>query len=262
MILSSILGLVLVALAPFTHAQLDPDEVIVYDAIHNATPIVGTWSSGSRAVSTGSGFANPARMSFTYPLNTGISYSFDEEGNYEIARYRFIGNGSHPTCIVGVISWVHGTYELLFNGSIVMTPFGDGYQQVQDPCAAVSNLIEPFNFTEFYTNWRIFMDPVQGAKLHLFQYDGAPLAPQYRISETPNMLPTRLLRNVSRADGTSIIVRPDGTQLLVQPDGQQVPIKRDLGANDKESAGPPTWSTWSTGFSGILVTLAIASLML
>ena len=26
---------------------------IVYDAIHNATTIVGTWSTGSKAVSTG-----------------------------------------------------------------------------------------------------------------------------------------------------------------------------------------------------------------
>lgn len=86
-----------------------------------------------------------------------------------------------------------------------MTPLGDGYQQVQDPCAAVSNFIEVFNITETYVQWRIFQDATQGYKLHLFQFDGAPLAPQFQVSTTPNMLPTRMLRNVTgpaEADST------------------------------------------------------------
>jgi hypothetical protein len=205
MILTPLIGLVLAALAPFTHAQFD--EPIVYDAEHNATSIVGTWSSGSRAVQTGPGFTNPANMTFTYPRTTGISYSFSQDGFYEIARYRFFGNGSHPTCITGVIGWVHGNYELLINGSIVLRPLGDGYQQIQDPCAAVSNFIEPYNITEFYRNWRIFQDPTDGYKLHLFGFDGAPLAPQFQISTTPTMLPTRLLRNVTLDLGTGQFAR-------------------------------------------------------
>jgi len=47
--------------------------------------------------------------------------------------------------------------------------------------------------------WQIFKDPTTGFKLHLFQYDGSPLAPQFQLSTTPNMLPTQLLRNVSTA---------------------------------------------------------------
>jgi hypothetical protein len=78
-----------------------------------------------------------------------------------------------------------------------MTPFGDGFQQVQDPCAAVSNFIQPYNDTELYQSWRIFTDPVAGYKLHLFQFDGSPLAPQFQVSVSPNMLPTQLLRNTS-----------------------------------------------------------------
>lgn len=81
---------------------------------------------------------------------------------------------------------------------------GDGYQQIQDPCAAVSNFVENYNLTEFYTQWRIFQDPTFGPKLHLFQFDGSPLAPQFQLSSTPNMLPTQLLRNVTPAvAGTS-----------------------------------------------------------
>lgn len=79
-----------------------------------------------------------------------------------------------------------------------MQPLGDGYQQIQDPCAAESNFIEDYNITELYQSWRIFQDPQSAEfKLHLFQFDGAPLAPQFLVSAQPNMLPTRLLRNVT-----------------------------------------------------------------
>lgn len=78
-----------------------------------------------------------------------------------------------------------------------MTPFGDGFQQIQDPCAAQSNFIELYNETELYQSWQIFQDPVTGYKLHLFQFDGSPVAPQFQVSPQPNMLPTQLLRNVT-----------------------------------------------------------------
>lgn len=106
-------------------------------------------------------------------------------------------SGSQPSCITGVLNWVHGTYDLLPNGSIVMTPMGDGFQQIQDPCAATSNFVEDYNDTELYQSWRIFTDPTFGFKLHLFMFDGTPVPPQYLISASPQMLPTTLLRNVS-----------------------------------------------------------------
>ena len=96
-----------------------------------------------------------------------------------------------------MLNWAHGTYNLLGNGSIVFNPFGDGYQQVQNPCAAISNQIENFNVTELYQSWQIFQDPVDGFKLHLFQFDGSPVAPQFQLSDEPNMLPTEPLRNVT-----------------------------------------------------------------
>lgn len=78
-----------------------------------------------------------------------------------------------------------------------MTPFGDGFQQIQDTCAAVSNFIETYNDTELYNSWRIFTDPVDGYKLHLFNFDDSAVAPQFQVSTTPNMLPTYSLRNDS-----------------------------------------------------------------
>jgi len=167
------------------------------DSAQAATTLPGTWSSGSQAVSTGSGFANPANLTFKYPTVPGISYSFTSDGYYEIARYRYVGNGTVPQCITGVVNWVHGRYTLEPNGSIVTTPFGDGYQQIQDPCAAQSNFVENYNDTELYVLWQIFLDPITGYKLHLFEFDGTPLAPQFQVSTTPNMLPTQMLRNVT-----------------------------------------------------------------
>lgn len=53
MILSSILTIVLAALASTVSAQDDTQGPIVYDLAHNATTIYGTWSSGSQHVLTG-----------------------------------------------------------------------------------------------------------------------------------------------------------------------------------------------------------------
>jgi hypothetical protein len=49
MLLTTVLTLVLASLARPTFAQN-----ILFDATHNATGIYGTWSSGSKAVLTGS----------------------------------------------------------------------------------------------------------------------------------------------------------------------------------------------------------------
>jgi hypothetical protein len=215
MILSSLLTVVLASLVGTTFAQ--GSAPIVYDSIHNATTIVGTWSSGSKAVLTGAGFADPANMTFNYPPTTGISYSFSSDGFYEISRYRFNANGSEPTCITGVIVWVHGMYTLNANGSISMVPLGDGFQQVQDPCAATSNFIQTYNLTEYYQSWRIFQDPTQGFKLHMFQFDGSPLAPQFLVSATPNMLPTQNLRPSAPASSVqrrSEPVPPDSSSAM------------------------------------------------
>ncbi|RDB14919.1 Protein rot1 [Hypsizygus marmoreus] len=235
--------LVCLVLASFTPAVFSQD--IRYDAEHNATSIVGTWSSGSRAVLTGAGFANPANKSFTYPKTTGISYSFSDDGFYEIARYRFNGNGSEPTCITGVIGWVHGTYTLNGNGSIVMVPLGDGYQQIQDPCAAVSNFIEDYNVTETYKQWRIFLDATTGYKLHMFQFDGSPLAPQFQVSTTPNMLPTQLLRNTPAANETT---------------GNGVKQQRSL-LKTNDAVGSQHWLVGAAVSTGLVMT-SVAALLL
>jgi len=169
------------------HAQIPEDQAV--------TILPGTWSSGSKAVRTGAGFANPNNLTFTYPKTAGIAFSFDTNNNYEIARYRFQGNATNPNCISGTIGWVHGTVDRLTNGSLVLQPMEPGYQQVQAKCFAQSSWIENYNFTELYIRWQIFLDPTSNEyHLHLFQFDGAPLPPLKKVSDTPDMLPTVPLR--------------------------------------------------------------------
>jgi hypothetical protein len=177
--------------------------VPLYTSAQSLSSLIGTWTSGSGRVQTGSGFANPSNTSFILPATSGISYSFASPGPdgtawYEIARYRFASNGSQPTCVTLVMNWVHGTYAQASNGSIILTPVGDGYQQIQHPCTSSTDTITDYNCTELLLDgWYTYTDSSGRPTVQLFQADGTPLAPQYQVSSTPNMLPTQQLRNVT-----------------------------------------------------------------
>ena len=84
-----------------------------------------------------------------------------------------------------------------------MYPFGDGFQQIQAPCAPTSNFIEVYNDTELYQSWQVFQDPLLGMTLQLAQFDQSLLPPLYQLSTTPNMLPTQPLNNVSSSSKVS-----------------------------------------------------------
>ncbi|KAF8481512.1 ROT1 protein [Russula emetica] len=180
---------------------------ITYDSAHNVTPITGTWSSGSMNVSTGPEYVYANNQSFsTYPVNTGISFSFNEgDGWFEVLRYRMNGNGTNPNCPTTVLNWSHGNLNMEPNGSIVLVPVGDGFQRIEDPCAANSDFTEAYNDTELYLSWQIFQDPVQGPKLHMFQFDGTPVVPMRLLYTTPNMLPTQRLHNTTQS--TTVLKR-------------------------------------------------------
>ncbi|KAH9932814.1 chaperone for protein-folding within the ER, fungal-domain-containing protein [Epithele typhae] len=207
MVFSSLLALAFAALPAL--AQTD------FSSAHNVTAIGGTWSSGSQQVVTGSGFANPATLSFTYPNVTGVSFAFSEDGWYETARYRFVSNGSSPNCITGVVLWHHGSYTFNDNGSITLNPLADGFQQVQDPCAAESNFIQQYNTTEIYQLWSITED-TNGPLLRLYDSGSAPLAPMSQVYSTPNILPQKLLNN-----GTEATITGTSSSLFVSSASRQ-----------------------------------------
>jgi len=172
-------------------------------AANNVTSLQGTWSSNA-AVSTGGDFCLPAEMKFVYPNNTGISYSFTDTGFFEEAQYRYTSNASNPSCIQATIFWQHGTYGLNQNGSITLYPFAsDGRIQVQDPCAAVTNIITYYDQQTLYADWTITID-TQSANyvLNMNRFDGAKMPPMYLIYNPPNMLPTQVLTGVNASGQT------------------------------------------------------------
>ncbi len=110
--------------------------------------------------------------------------------------------------------WSHGTYTNEVNGSMFLVPNGDGYQQVQKTCAAVSNLIENNNDTIVVNWWNIKQDTELGFVLTMQKFDGTYWAPFKQYSTSPNMLPTQKLRNVTLPADVSI-----GTRSLEERSG-------------------------------------------
>jgi hypothetical protein len=221
---------------------------VVYDSAHNTTSIGGTWSSGSRNVTTGPVGVFKSRLYFPvtpysslfnvdvraakhqnllFPyeyrcllfivrryLSVCLSnerhdiedrfnlYSDESTGWFEVLRYRMTGNGAYA-----LRSLPPGKFTLQPNGSISLYPLADGFQRIQQPCAANSDFTETYQDQELYQSWQIFTDPVDGPKLHMFGFDGSPVSPQYQISTTPAMLPLQLLYNATATNATTIIQR-------------------------------------------------------
>jgi hypothetical protein len=113
--------------------------------------------------------------------------------------------GTNPSCPTTILNWSHGLLTFEPNGSLALTPVGDGYQRIEDPCAARSDFVEVYNSSEIYQSWQIFLDPVDGPKLHMFGFDGSPEPPMRLLSSTPNMLPAQRLHNTTQS--TTVLKR-------------------------------------------------------
>jgi len=101
------------------------------------------------------------------------------------------------------MTWQHGTFQFLPNGSLLLIPFeGDGFQQVQDPCAAVSNQINRYSQEILFSQWRIFPLSAGVFHLNLYEFDGTPVAPMNLVASPPNMHPTATLVATATATAT------------------------------------------------------------
>lgn len=82
---------------------------------------------------------------------------------------------------------------------MTLYPFpSDGRIQVQDPCAAVTNLITEYNQVTLYADWGIIMDSTRGNyKMELNRFDGAKMPPMWLTANPPNMMPTQYLTGVN-----------------------------------------------------------------
>jgi hypothetical protein len=115
------------------------------------TDIVGTWSTKSNQTLTGPGFYDPINENMIEPSRTGISYSFTADGHYEEAYYRAISNPQNPSCPSAIMQWQHGTWEMLTNGSLVLTPIAvDGRQLLSEPCEYSNSIFTRYNQSELF----------------------------------------------------------------------------------------------------------------
>ncbi|KAL8780491.1 MAG: hypothetical protein Q9213_006451 [Squamulea squamosa] len=176
------------ALASLVDAQVDPQ-------------LTGTWTTKSRKVLTGPGFYDPVNEKMFEPPLTGFSYSFTDDGFYEVAYYRAGSNPAQPACPKGIIQWQHGKYHKASNGSLILNPFAvDGRQLMSDPCAYGNAVYTRYHQQEIFKHYEVFPNPYDKAqRLNLFGWDGAPLNPMYLVYKPPQMLPTQILNPTSAA---------------------------------------------------------------
>lgn len=173
----------------------------------NMNELEGTWSSKSNSVFTGPGFYDPVDELLIEPALPGISYSFTADGHYEEALYRVVSNAQDHACPIASVTYQHGTYELLANGSLVLTPIAvDGRQLLSDPCGDVgpdksqySRYVQP----TWFKTYQVFVDPYHGQwTLQIYQFDGSKMQPLYLAYKPPLMLPTSALNPTDSASET------------------------------------------------------------
>ncbi|EER31599.1 conserved hypothetical protein [Candida tropicalis MYA-3404] len=174
----------------------------------NMEELEGTWSSKSNTVFTGPGFYDPVDELLIEPDLPGISYSFTADGHYEEALYRVVPNPKNHSCPVASVTYQHGTYEILTNGSVVLTPIAvDGRQLLSDPCnqddpnvSTYSRYVQP----TWFKTYQVYVDNYHGKwTLQIYQFDGSKMQPLYLVYRPPLMLPTTALNPTDEASETA-----------------------------------------------------------
>ncbi|KAL9042781.1 MAG: hypothetical protein Q9180_000345 [Flavoplaca navasiana] len=147
------------------------------------------------------GFYDPVNEKMFEPPLTGFSYSFTDDGFYEVAYYRAGSNPTRPGCPTGIIQWQHGKYRKASNGSLILNPFAvDGRQLMSDPCAYSNAVYTRYHQQEIFKQYEVFPNPYDKAqRLNLYSWDGTPMNPMYLAYKPPQMLPTQTLNPTSAA---------------------------------------------------------------
>lgn len=168
--------------------------------------IVGTWSSKSNTVFTGPGFYDPVDELLIEPALPGMAYSFTDDGHFEEATYRITANPKNHSCPIAVITYQHGSYEVLDNSTIILTPIVvDGRQLVSDPCndGGISTYAR-YNQTVTFLKHELLVDAYHGRyRLSLNEWDGAVVQPLYLAYSPPLMLPTETLNPTASSDAAA-----------------------------------------------------------
>ncbi|GJN94529.1 hypothetical protein Rhopal_007612-T1 [Rhodotorula paludigena] len=141
------------------------DEIAVDGAFSSSQGVYGlaqgtTPLTRLLVASTLQGFADPMNNNrpFIYPSNTGIAYSFTDDGYFESAQYRFNSNGDE---LISMPRREYAQYQLHNNGSLTMTPAPfaeDGRVQTENPCTPQTAILAQFNEFELWNEWSVTID--------------------------------------------------------------------------------------------------------
>lgn len=173
----------------------------------NMAELEGTWTSKSNTVFTGPGYYDPVDELLIEPALPGISYSFTSDGHYEEALYRITSNPQNHSCPIASMTYQHGTYEILSNGSVVLTPIAvDGRQLLSDPCGYSYEKAEYVRYVQstWFKTYEVTISDYHGKyMLQIYQFDGSPMQPLYLAYKPPLMLPTYALNPTDKSSETS-----------------------------------------------------------
>lgn len=189
--------------------------VLVAVADPNMQELAGTWTSKSNTVFTGPGLYDPVEELLIEPDLPGILYSFTDDGHYEEALYRITSNAKNHSCPIASLTFQHGTYEILKNGSVVLTPIAvDGRQLLSDPCgnenpnSATESAYTRYVQATWFKTYQVSVSSYHGRyMLQIYQYDGSPMQPLYLAYRPPMMLPTEALNPTDLASETKSSLR-------------------------------------------------------
>lgn len=177
----------------------------------NMAELEGTWTSKLNAVFTGPGYYDPVDELLIEPALPGISYSFTSDGHYEEALYRITSNPQNHSCAIASMTYQHGTYEILSNGSVVLTPIAvDGRQLLSDPCGTSDTNAQYVRYVQltWFEKYQVSISGYYGRyMLQIYQFDGSPMQPLYLAYKPPMMLPTYALNPTDKALETSSSLR-------------------------------------------------------
>lgn len=177
----------------------------------NMEELEGTWVSKSNTVFTGPGFYDPVDELLIEPALPGISYSFTKDGYFEEALYRIKSNPKNHSCPIASITYQHGKYEILSNGSVVLKPFAvDGRQLLSDPCGYKEDEANYVRYVQltWFEKYQVSISDYHGRyMLQIYQFDGSPMQPLYLAYKPPLMLPTEPLNPTDKSKATSTSLR-------------------------------------------------------
>lgn len=162
--------------------------------------------SKSRTVITGPRIYDPIDELIFEPSLPGISYSFDDNGNWEQAIYQVASNPIQPECPTAWIIWQHGKYKKEKDGSYTLTPYpSDGRKLFSDPCRADESIYMRYNEVERITKFVIEWDGYNRKhKLQLYAFDGSKKQPLWLEYYPPVMLPTQVLNPTNEKEKNSL----------------------------------------------------------